>query len=72
MEDILQYFRPNSDRPNIKLKVNNDIKSDPSKVSHTFNDYTGQQRKKNVRATVTYYVSTNSTVHVSGIRFSWN
>ena len=34
-------------------------------------DNTGQQRKKNARAKVTYFVPTNSTVYVSGLRFSW-
>ena len=33
-------FRPNVDRPNIKLKVNtNVVTSDPSKVSEASNDY---------------------------------
>ena len=31
--------RPNSERPKIKLKVNNDMTSDPSKASEAFNDY---------------------------------
>ena len=31
--------RQNSDRLNIKLKVNNDITSDPSKVSEASNNY---------------------------------
>ena len=30
------------------------------------------KEKKNARTTVTSFVSTNSTVHVSGLRFSWN
>ena len=29
-------------------------------------------KDKNARATVTYFVSTNSTVYVSDLRFSWN
>ena len=36
---LSSILRPNRDRPNIKLKVNNDITSDPSKVSEAFNDY---------------------------------
>ena len=34
-------------------------------------NYTGQQRKK-AQATVAHFVSTNYTVYVSGLRFSWN
>ena len=29
-------------------------------------------KEKNARTTVTWFASTNSTVHVSGLRFSWN
>ena len=29
-------------------------------------------KEKNARATVTYFVSTNSTLCVSSVRFSWN
>ena len=29
-------------------------------------------KEKNARATITYFVCTNSTVYVNGLRFSWN
>ena len=39
--------------------------------SQSLKKYTGQQRK-NAQATVTFFVSTNSTVYVSSLHFSWN